>query len=104
MIEVPLSKLCRTALPPELIIDGFIENYPDVGHEDYLTEFINYSSFFWHCLKDKPISIFIRADRAMLNVTAARMRIRLILSDWEQCQPYTQKGTYHSKKSVWLPV
>lgn len=46
MIEVPLSKLCRTALPPELIIDGFIENYPDVGHEDYLTEFINYSSLF----------------------------------------------------------
>lgn len=46
MIEVPLSKLCRTALPPELIIDGFIENYPDVGHEDYLTEFINHSPLF----------------------------------------------------------
>lgn len=48
MIEVPLSKLCRTSLPPELIIDDFIENYPnpDVGHEDYLTEFINHSSLF----------------------------------------------------------
>lgn len=46
MIEVPLNKLCRTALPPELIIDGFIENYPDVGHENYLTEFINHSSLF----------------------------------------------------------
>lgn len=46
MIEVPLSKLYRTSLPPELIIDGFIENYPDVGHEDYLTEFINQSPLF----------------------------------------------------------
>lgn len=46
MSDIPYSKLCRTSLPPELIIDGFIENYPDVGHEDYLTEFINHSSFF----------------------------------------------------------
>lgn len=54
MIELPLSKLCRTALPPELIIDGFIENYPDVGHEDYLTEFINHSSIFLELSKNQP--------------------------------------------------
>lgn len=46
MINVPLSKLYRTSLPPELIIDAFIENYPDVGHEDYLTEFVNRSRVF----------------------------------------------------------
>lgn len=43
---VPLDKVWRTSLPPELIIDSFIENNEPVSYEDYLTEFVNSSALF----------------------------------------------------------
>lgn len=43
---VPLDKIWRASLPPELIIDDFIEGYKTISYEDYLTEFVNNSSLF----------------------------------------------------------
>lgn len=43
---VPLDKVRRTSLPPEMIINNFIEQYKPVGYEDYLTEFVNCSALF----------------------------------------------------------
>lgn len=41
-----LSEINRTSLPPEMIIDDYIENYKNISCEDYLTEFVNSSSLF----------------------------------------------------------
>lgn len=43
---VPLDKIYRASLPPEMIIDDFIEEYEPVSYEDYLAEFINNSILF----------------------------------------------------------
>lgn len=48
---VPLDKVRRASLPPELIIDDFIEEYKPVGYEDYLTEFVNSSVLFLNLSK-----------------------------------------------------
>lgn len=46
MGPAPLGEIRRALLPPELIIDDFIEGYGPVSYEDYLIEFVNFSSLF----------------------------------------------------------
>lgn len=46
MCIVPYDKLKRAMLPPELIIDNYIQNYRDVSSEEYLTEYVNRSTLF----------------------------------------------------------
>ena len=53
MYLVPLSKLNRATLPPEMIIDGYIENYRSISYEEYLTEYINQSSLFLNLSEGK---------------------------------------------------
>lgn len=43
---VPHNRINRATLPPEMIIDDFIEGDKPVSYENYLTEFINKSSLF----------------------------------------------------------
>lgn len=43
---IPLDKIQRASLPPEMIIDNFIEEYGAVSYEDYLVEFVNSSVLF----------------------------------------------------------
>lgn len=43
---VSLGDIWRITLPPQLIIDDFIEEYGSVSYEDYLTEFVNNSMLF----------------------------------------------------------
>lgn len=43
---IPLDKIRVSSLPPELVIDNFIDGYKEVSYEDYLTEFVNHSALF----------------------------------------------------------
>lgn len=53
---VPLSEIYISTLPPELIIDDFIEGYEPVSYEDYLTEFINNSALFLSLSQNRSYS------------------------------------------------
>lgn len=54
MVLIPKNELKRATLPPELIIDNYIENYRDTSYEEYLTEYINCSSLFMSISEGEP--------------------------------------------------
>ena len=54
MVLIPKNELKRATLPPELIIDNYIENYRDTSYEEYLTEYMNCSSLFLSISEGEP--------------------------------------------------